>query len=310
MKATVYMISYLGKDEKIIRDRVKYIRTTFKYYNEVVNGSEGHDITVRLLAQAWPQDLLDEFVSSYDFLNLCCVPEPILPGPGRNMELREFYKSDDDFMFFSDDDLTVQMRGTGESVFNFYEKYMQHIPADAIAFKPAQYVNPFIKKGYAISAFYPSANFAAGFFLIKNIRKLYGKEVYFPENICALEDMAFNIELMSEGMQTYLCENPYLMFSVTSVLFNGDKEDRKRRNSSARLQIAADFAKKTGRTDLVVVKGDKFFLKKFVDTYGGQNSYIVNTDGSISTVQNFDAAYFNETGVPTKPGADLTGWFE
>ena len=142
----------------------------------------------------------------------------------RNILLEHFYKSDDDFAVFADNDCYLY-QGSKYGYNDTFIKTFTNIPLSNLehidlftAINPKN--QPFTKDFAENAKLYEdywrfTPNYiASGLFVLKNLKKHYDMELYFDNNfirpdrsIIACEDQDFPIQLIHKNLGTYTCNN-------------------------------------------------------------------------------------------------------
>lgn len=166
-------------------------------------------------------------------------PEPIGAGKARNIILEEFYHSDYDWLFLWDDDTVLLDRyECFEFIHDIFENEEKFKNVDAVsALEPEYY--PYKKLNYQDKGnlthykFEPRVlNSGSATSIIRNIKKFYGKEVYFP-NVDAnkgegREDIEFLLAWLKLGLNWYTMQTMIrksLCFDKSSI-FGADTKKR------------------------------------------------------------------------------------
>ena len=253
VRIPIYIPSFLGEGKKRpIRERC------LKENLEWLLADPRTHITI--MAQEWTEDDVKRFGTHERITLLRRERTPV--GKCRNLMMRMFYASDDDFAFFADDDAYGVVKFDTMSFFDYFDKYIlgQFDRWDAINFKKIHYISSEVRKGEYWSMWSPTCEFCTSLMIIKNFRKHNGIELYMDEHLPALEDFEFGMQMTRLGLRNYLIENPYCKEASHSIMFD-DPADRKVRNGKARLQIARIF-EKLGLSDLVKSDAEGGILRK------------------------------------------------
>lgn len=227
MSILIGQVSYLPHNE-LRTKRLEAAHTQIKWFNEVLPNTQ-----IISVAQAYNvSDYVDGVLyRKYD--------EPIGAGEARNKILKYFYDSDYDWLLLCDDDTVLYPYYSADEfirdVANNPEKYKQ---VDAIsALEPEYY--PYKKLNYEDKAnlthykFEPRVlNSGSATSIMRNIKKYYDKELYFP-NVDAnkgegREDIEFLISWLKDGFTWYTMQTMIrksLCFDKSSI-FGADTKKR------------------------------------------------------------------------------------
>lgn len=166
-------------------------------------------------------------------------PEPIGAGKARNIILEEFYHSDYDWLFLWDDDTVLLDRyGCFEFIHDVVEHPDKFKKIDAISALEPEY-HPYKKLNFEDRAnlthykFEPrELNSGSATSIIRNMKKYYGVELYYP-NVDAnkgegREDIEFLIDWLRHGFNWYTMQTMIrksLCFDKSSI-FGADTKVR------------------------------------------------------------------------------------
>ena len=204
MSIIIGQISYLPNNE-LRTKRFEAARTQIEWLHKVLP-----NVKILSVCQSYTQDECDMLGSdmylSYD--------TPIGAGKARNKILEKFYNSDYDWLFLCDDDTILDDKYHYE---NFIEELSNNEKKfsgiDAVSAIEPEY-HPYKKLNYEDKGnlthfkFEPrELNSGSATSFIRNIKKFYGKEIYFP-NIDAnkgegREDMEMLFSWLKAGLTWY-----------------------------------------------------------------------------------------------------------
>lgn len=229
MSIIIGQISYLPNNE-LRTKRFEAARTQIEWLHKVLP-----NVKILSVCQSYTQDECDMLGSdmylSYD--------TPIGAGKARNKILEKFYNSDYDWLFLCDDDTILDDKYHYE---NFIEELSNNEKKfsgiDAVSAIEPEY-HPYKKLNYEDKGnlthfkFEPrELNSGSATSFIRNIKKFYGKEIYFP-NIDAnkgegREDMEMLFSWLKAGLTWYNMDTMIrksLCFDKSSI-FGADTKKR------------------------------------------------------------------------------------
>ena len=229
MSIMIGQISYLPNNE-LRTKRFEAARTQIEWLHKVLP-----NVKILSVCQSYTQDECDMLGSdmylSYD--------TPIGAGKARNLILENFYNSDYDWLFLCDDDTILDDKYHYE---NFIEELSNNEKKfsgiDAVSAIEPEY-HPYKKLNYEDKGnlthfkFEPrELNSGSATSFIRNIKKFYGKEIYFP-NIDAnkgegREDMEMLFSWLKAGLTWYNMDTMIrksLCFDKSSI-FGSDTKKR------------------------------------------------------------------------------------
>lgn len=229
MSIMIGQISYLPNNE-LRTKRFEAARTQIEWLHKVLP-----NVKILSVCQSYTQDECDMLGSdvylSYD--------TPIGAGRARNIILEKFYNSDYDWLFLCDDDTILDDKYHYE---NFIEELSNNEKKfsgiDAVSAIEPEY-HPYKKLNYEDKGnlthfkFEPrELNSGSATSFIRNIKKFYGKEIYFP-NIDAnkgegREDMEMLFSWLKAGLTWYNMDTMIrksLCFDKSSI-FGADTKKR------------------------------------------------------------------------------------
>lgn len=228
----VGIVSYLPNDPKIREYRLRGVNNTIDWILNSIKGSR-----VVVVAQNFKKE--DRISNSR--VEYLIYPKGIGVAQARNVLLNRFYSSDDNFMCICDDDSTLFDYYNSTELIEIAENDPIKIKADFITI-----VNPkfegfkqynidhreevehnFTFDGYGVNM--------QQFFMIRNLKKFYNKEIYYPEEaspagkpVVFSEDLVFARFLLFEGLSIVRCRQWILRpgdFKKSTVVSKGDDEE-------------------------------------------------------------------------------------
>lgn len=218
------------------------------------------------------------------------VNEKTLPGSARNIHLRDFYESDEDFTILADNDSFFRVDGkyapSGLHVLdalkqNDFEGIDLFVPVDG-AMTPYTVLleHPDARDNFVFSR----TNFFRGCVMfVRNIKKHYDKEIYFSSefevdgNVIPGEDTAFGFKFLENGLGAYRCDTLILkeyMRDASSWVNN--LEQRKIRNEKMRDTLSDVFTiprKQSGGLN----------FSAFLDRHRVKKRVTINVTGKTTT---------------------------
>jgi hypothetical protein len=223
----IYQISYLSDDPNLRAFRKERERKTAEFLSKLGR--------VKVVAQNY----LDSDVPSIPGVEYVRQPK-LGPAGARNFALRDFYSSDEDFLFLNDDDV---MFYDYYRILNLFDEIKKHPEKfkDVDAFYPiAPQYEPFKNLVYEDSRnldFWKFAkspiNHPGSQMILRNIKKFKGIEIYQNESLnpgkgTGNEDVEFMLEWLKKGLtwcqlQTWIQKN---LGMSKSIVFS-EKEERK-----------------------------------------------------------------------------------
>lgn len=229
MRTLIGIISYLPNTD-VRTKRFEASRFQIDYLHKLLPNE--HIIVV---AQAYDES---EYVNA-DYIEYIKFDKGIGAGKARNIILEKFYNSDYDTLFLCDDDTVFYEYYNYERfIYEFCENQNKFNGLDAISALEPEY-HPYKKLNYEDKAnlthykFEPrELNSGSATSLIRNIKKLYGKEIYYPNTDASKgegrEDIEFLCEWLKSGftwytMQTWIRKS--LCFDKSSI-FGSDTKAR------------------------------------------------------------------------------------
>ena len=229
MSIMIGQISYLPNNE-LRTKRFEAARTQIEWLHKVLP-----NVKITSVLQNYT-DAESDLIKSDDIISFS---KPIGAGKARNLILEKFYNSDYDWLFLCDDDTILDDKYHYE---NFIEELSNNEKKfsgiDAISAIEPEY-HPYKKLNYEDKGnlthfkFEPrELNSGSATSFIRNIKKFYGKEIYFP-NIDAnkgegREDMEMLFSWLKAGLTWYNMDTMIrksLCFDKSSI-FGADTKKR------------------------------------------------------------------------------------
>lgn len=227
MSICIGQISYLPRNE--LRDkRSQASRFQIEWFNKILP-----NVKIISVAQAYDS-------SDYcDNVNYIKFENGIGAGAARNLILEKFYYSDYDWLLLCDDDTVIDDKYFPENfikeLVNNREKFkdVHAISAVEPEYHPYKTLNFQDKANLTHYKFEPrELNSGSATSFIQNIKKFYGKEIYYP-NVDASkgegrEDMEFLFKWLKEGLNWYTMQTlirKSLCFDKSSI-FGSDTKAR------------------------------------------------------------------------------------
>jgi len=211
----IYIISWFGNDD--VRDIRK------EYHNRQIDWAFKQNLIPIVLAQDYKDT---DYIDGVRYIDADITTGILLPSAARNILLNEFYKSDDDFAFFADNDSILYNENQYSDSINFIS-LMKNIPMnlfsdiDIIAFaNPARtaFKEELSKPIYKNDFVFRRTYYTTGpIHLMKNIAKYHNKKLYYDSetfndngNIITCEEHDFCINGMFHDIKTYHLRNVLL----------------------------------------------------------------------------------------------------
>lgn len=207
----IYIISWFG-DELTATKRISM-------HDNQLNWCHNNDLHPIVFAQHYKTEY---FRPNVEYINH--YGQILRFGEARNILLKHFYNSDEDFAIFADNDCYLY-EGQKYGANDIFVKTMRNLDIDNFNHVDCFYpINPAhmpftkdleknkvsdkdswrMKPGYI----------AQGFFILKNLRKHYNKEIFFDNNfvledrsILPAEDQEFPINLLHNNLSVFYCPN-------------------------------------------------------------------------------------------------------
>ena len=229
MSVLIGQISYLPKTD-VRTKRLEASRFQIEWLHKILPNEK-----IIVVAQGYDES---EYLNE-DYIEYMKFENGIGAGKARNKILEYFYNSDYDWLFLWDDDTVLYPYYAVEDFLNdilFNEEKFKQIDA-ASALEPEYY--PFKKLNYEDKAnlthykFEPRVlNSGSATSIIRNIKKFYNIEVYYPDIDAnkgeGREDIEFLIAWLKEGLNWYTMQTMIrksLCFDKSSI-FGSDTKKR------------------------------------------------------------------------------------
>lgn len=250
LKVVIGIISYLPDDLKVREKRLSAHVKQLKGFNELFPNVDVLDVC----QQYNPSEVeLCEAVANNGTRSYTAQQYGKLGACGaRNVILKQFYNSDLDFCMITDDDTLLFPYYDVERFFDDLCHYESK--SDIGLIRPLiPTMTPFKKQNYQERTTVRShwilrssmgiAPF--GVFILSNLKKYFGQEVYFdesinPNNCDGYDDYDFVLSLREKRIPSHTCKQLVVRPLVldTSVAFNG--EDLRRKNHAANICATYD----------------------------------------------------------------------
>ena len=226
MSVVIGQISYLPSNE-LRAQRHEAARVQIDWFNKVLPNEK-----IIGVAQAYNESEYIDGVSYYKY------EVPIGAGNAMNVILKEFYNSDYDWLLLCDDDTVAydyyNYQGFIKDVVSHPDKFdgVDAISALEPEYHPYKKLNYQDKNNLTHYKFEPrELNSGSATSLIRNIRKYYNKELYYPDIDASTgfgrEDMEFLFAWLKEGLTWYTMDTwirKSLCFDKSSIFGNNVKE--------------------------------------------------------------------------------------
>ena len=172
------VVSYLPNDIKLRHQRLVASQFQFEWLHKLFS-----DEKINVVAQNYMENERDK-----NYVNYICFDSGIGAGKARNVILEMFYKSNEDWLLLCDDDTIIDDKYNYQyfikDIFSHPEKFET---IDAVSAIEPEY-HPYKKLNYEDKAnlthykFEPrELNSGSATSIIRNIKKYYGKELYYPD---------------------------------------------------------------------------------------------------------------------------------
>lgn len=217
----INIISYLPNDNRRAarleahKKQLNWIKTTFP------------DWFIRVVTQNYREEDFSSLVDEY-----IRVDEPIGPAGARNLILKKFYNSSEDFTIILDDDTIVKD-------YNDYYTLLRLIDQDPSICELDMFTGLIMRNcGFRYIIFkdierhennfvFQSTPTGIPFLVLRNLKKYHNKEIYFRDYFnretqtnSAHEDIVFNHDMIYNGMKIAICTDLVLSFldkDVTTI---------------------------------------------------------------------------------------------
>ena len=210
----IYIISWFGADPVLAEKRRAIHKTQLEWCQK-------HNLHPIIFAQEYRES---DYVDGVTYIRHA---GPVLhPGPARNILLKHFYQTDEDYAVFADNDgILYEASQHGDSA-HYIELMRKQSTEDFCNIDLIEPVNParvaFTKeledKAYGTQLIYRKTNKMKGtLFFLKNIKKHKGSELFFDEvtfndngKIITGEDTEFCVAALFQGLGCYYTYNAIL----------------------------------------------------------------------------------------------------
>ena len=246
MSICIGVISYLPDDSKRTK-RLQASRTQIEWLHKLFNNEK-----ILVIAQNYNDtDYLDDPLVEY-----IKYDKGIGAGNARNVILKNFYSSDKDWLFICDDDTILDNKYSYQNfIYDMVNNPDKFDGIDAISAIEPEYT-AYKKNNFEDKAnlthykFTPrELNCGSATSFMRNIRKYYGKEVYY-NNILAdksegLEDVEFLLNWVLDGLTWYKM-NTLIRKSLAfnqSTIWEDDRDERNNTLSRCLDKVCERFSK-------------------------------------------------------------------
>ena len=188
------------------------------------------------------------FIQGRDSSNISTVlshsSSPVHPAKARNALLQHFYASDDDWAIFADDD--TKLLTDQEQVLDTIRPFLASLPDYVAAAKPAYGGSaPMISDKRTMlevdkRTFGFTTSIAGGWFFLRNLRKVYNKEIFFDDELwtidpfVAMEDADFGLNLIDNGWKILSASSLFVAVDLTTESTWSDAKNVVRLQSNQR----------------------------------------------------------------------------
>lgn len=233
MSILIGQISYMPNTD-VRSKRLEASRAQLAWFNKVLPNEK-----IVSVCQQYTSDEMRYICDNFDNVEICSYPEPIGAGAARNVILEKFYESDYDWLFLCDDDTIIDDKYSAYSfITDVARNPYKFQDIDAISAVEPEY-HPYKKLNFEDERtlthykFEPrELNSGSATSLIRNIKKYYKKEIYYP-NVDAnkgegREDMEFLFAWLKSGLNWYTMQTMIrksLCFDKSSI-FGSDTKER------------------------------------------------------------------------------------
>lgn len=220
-----------------------------------------------------------------------------LPGEARNVCLKHFYESEQDFMLMLDDEITILEKvynKSHEDGINFIKEFQK---MDIVDFKNIDVFGTLLptRDAYGLTfeenktefqnswVFKRRPHLCGQAVFLKNLKKYYDKEMYFPENwktedgdVLIGEDQAFSINLQLNGFNSFQLQNIVLndLGVKISTYAPSDKEELTKAFIKGKLALLKAFPE-LSKKDLLDGKF-QILYSKFAKKYNPYQKISIN----------------------------------
>ena len=246
MSICIGVISYLPDDSKRTK-RLQASRTQIEWLHKLFN----HEKIIVIAQNYNKDDYLDDSLVEY-----IKYDKGIGAGNARNVILKNFYNSDYDWLFICDDDTILDNKYSYQDfvydVVNNPDKFdgidaISAIEPEYTAYKKNNFEDKANLTHYKFTPRELNCGSATSF--MRNIRKYYGKEVYY-NNILAnkqegLEDVEFLLNWVLDGLTWYKM-NTLIRKSLAfnqSTIWEDDRDERNNTLSKCLDKVCERFSK-------------------------------------------------------------------
>lgn len=199
------IISYFNGDLGIWKYRSSVLKASIKDLQTLKH-------PIKIIAQCWTDEIYDEF-KDLEFVEVLRYNEPLFPYGARNEFLKLFYGSQDEYGLFMDDDTHIK------NYYNFYELLgmflnnnpsIRHIDVCKGLFigrngykEQNLKIKEIVERNFTFLT--GMSYFSSCVLILKNLKKHFGKELYFNKYPTG-EDLVFLNGLKMLGLNVLQCQ--------------------------------------------------------------------------------------------------------
>jgi hypothetical protein len=212
-RVTVNIISYFGKPE-IRENRKRFHNTQLEWCNKQFDKKDIYVVSQFYEKDEYNHDLVGNYIDAD------CSKYKLPTGPARNILLERFYKSDEDWAIFIDNDIILDDRNTG-TISELLELDLSTFGAINVIYPASLGTGAFTKsfaeglyKGFSLvnNFVFEQCLLRGGFLIIKNFKKHHGIELYFDDGTklpnSGGEDNIFGVDIVTKlGLRVMQCRN-------------------------------------------------------------------------------------------------------
>lgn len=260
MKA--YIVSYLGADPSLIAKRLSI-------HNRQIEWFKSLDLQIKVFDQNYEDSFRSPGVEYFGYSGAVLKQWKV-----RNIFLKEFYNSDEDYCIIADNDSILYDHFDGKE---FIRAFIQNgkefsnygidaiVPIDAAKSPFNKYVSD-RKDAYDSNyVFNPVLFFRTAFFILRNIKKHRKKEIYFRdfsenENLGRADDFFFSHDLNKNGCRCFKTYNIILkdMVGERYSILSQDNEERTRLINQTFEFLQKEYNLEISRRDLTRYLRNKY----------------------------------------------------
>ena len=244
---TMYIISWFGNTNEIKEKRRKY-------HLKQIQWAKNNNLNTYILPQFYNKS---DYVDGINYIETG-VGHLLIQPEARNILLKHFYNSSENYAIFADNDSILYEEGHCDSndFFNIFNKIPLESLNDIDLFFPLNPQQMPFNKDFEKNAIEYKNNFVfkrcpdskGSFLIVKNLKKFYNKEIYFDcdfiskeRTLIAHEDQAFGFEFLKNGYSCYMLKNIVLNELTGNSSTWVDQKDRKAKNQFGKELLAKKF---------------------------------------------------------------------